>query len=401
MKILMIAPQAFFRPSGTPFSVYNRTTILSELGHKVDIVTYPFGEEITIKNCAIIRSKRFWSIRSIQPGPSLKKLLLDIPFFFAVRRLTRKKRYDIVFTHEEGALLGRWLRHKYHIPHIYDMHSFIPIMMEEWGVSKWRMFYHLGSMFQRFLLQGADIVIVNCQNLQEAVAPLLRQEANRQKPSVIVIENAAALRKEKKATKQEEKRLRQQLQLRDEPIILYTGSFVPLQNLDLLLDSVPYVLRECPNTKWVLVGGEQEEIRRLRKRAAQLGVEDKVILKERVPPQDISAYLQLATIVASPRVRGINVPFKLFSLMESGKPILASRSKLYNSFLDDTNALLENAEPKAFAQATIQLLNDKMLRERLARAALDKAKREYTVENYKRKMRAVCSMVEEIRRKRG
>lgn len=397
----MIAPQAFFRPSGTPFSVYNRTTILSELGHEVDIVTYPFGEDVTIKNCAIIRSKRFLGIRSIPPGPSLKKLLLDIPFFFAVRRQAKKQQYDALFTHEEGALLGRWLRRKYRIPHVYDMHSFIPIMIEEWGVSKWRIFYHLGNMFQRFLLRGADIIIVNCRNLQEAVAPLLWQEANRQKPSVVVIENAAALRKEKQATKQEEKRLRQQLCLRDEPVILYTGSFVQLQNLDLLLDSVPYVLQECPKATWVLVGGEPDEIRRLQKRAVLLGVQKNIILKERVPPRDIPAYLQLATIVASPRVRGINVPFKLFSLMESGKPILASRSKLYNSFLDDENAMLADAEPRAFARATIQLLNNKKLREQLARAALAKAKREYTVESYKRKMRAVCSMVEEMRRKRG
>ena len=38
MKSLMIAPQPFFQPRGTPFSVLGRLHALSELGHSVDLV---------------------------------------------------------------------------------------------------------------------------------------------------------------------------------------------------------------------------------------------------------------------------------------------------------------------------------------------------------------------------
>ncbi len=398
MRILMIAPQAFFRPSGTPFSIYNRTTILSELGHEVDIVCYPFGEDIAIKNCAIIRSPCFPFVRSIRPGPSLKKLLLDIPFFFTVRRVAKKKRYDAVISHEEGAVMGRWVRRRQGIPHVYDMHSFFPIMFEEWGVSRWKLFHHLGNVFQRFLLRGSDMVIVNCLNLKEAVTPMLR--AMKSDAPVIVIENTAAMRGQDQVKAQDRARLKRQLGLEDEAVILYTGSFVPLQNLDLLLESIPHVQKklrkEFPKTRWVLVGGEPDEIGHLKKKAEALGVLDALILRERVPPQDMSTYLSLATIVASPRVRGINVPFKLFSLMESGKPILASRSRLYRSFLDDRNAMLADAAPEDFAKATVRLLKDKALRQRLVKAALEKAKQEYGAESYKRKMRDACRMAAKI-----
>ena len=43
MRILMIIPQAFYSTRGTPMSAYHRTKDLLELGHEVEILTYPVG----------------------------------------------------------------------------------------------------------------------------------------------------------------------------------------------------------------------------------------------------------------------------------------------------------------------------------------------------------------------
>ena len=48
MRILMIAPEPFFEPRGTPFSEYHRIRALLELGHTVDLVTYPFGQALNL-----------------------------------------------------------------------------------------------------------------------------------------------------------------------------------------------------------------------------------------------------------------------------------------------------------------------------------------------------------------
>ncbi|MEJ2239041.1 MAG: hypothetical protein P8X82_12145, partial [Gemmatimonadales bacterium] len=58
MHILMVAPQPFFRPRGTPFSVLHRIRALSRLGHTVDLVTYPFGETPEIPGLTLRRSLR-------------------------------------------------------------------------------------------------------------------------------------------------------------------------------------------------------------------------------------------------------------------------------------------------------------------------------------------------------
>jgi hypothetical protein len=58
MRILMIAPEPFFEPRGTPFSEYHRIRALLDLGHTVDLVTYPFGKDVTLPGLRIFRAAR-------------------------------------------------------------------------------------------------------------------------------------------------------------------------------------------------------------------------------------------------------------------------------------------------------------------------------------------------------
>ena len=56
LRILMLAPEPFFEPRGTPFSEYHRIKALVEQGHHVDLVTYPIGADVDLPNLRIIRS---------------------------------------------------------------------------------------------------------------------------------------------------------------------------------------------------------------------------------------------------------------------------------------------------------------------------------------------------------
>ena len=58
MHILMIAPEPFFEPRGTPFSEYHRIRALLDLGHTVDLVTYPFGRDVVMPGLKIFRAAR-------------------------------------------------------------------------------------------------------------------------------------------------------------------------------------------------------------------------------------------------------------------------------------------------------------------------------------------------------
>ena len=70
MKILMLAPEPFFQPRGTPISVYFRLKALSDLGHAVTLVTYPLGENVPFPGLVIRRSPNLFRVRKIKIGPS-------------------------------------------------------------------------------------------------------------------------------------------------------------------------------------------------------------------------------------------------------------------------------------------------------------------------------------------
>ena len=78
LRILMLAPEPFFEPRGTPFSEYHRIKALVEDGHQVDLVTYGYGADVALPNLRIIRSRRLPFVRRVPIGPSVIKLLLDV-----------------------------------------------------------------------------------------------------------------------------------------------------------------------------------------------------------------------------------------------------------------------------------------------------------------------------------
>ena len=74
MKILMIAPEPFFRLRGTPFSIRQRLEALCEFGYRVDLLTYPFGGEVNLEGLRIFRSFRPFWIKNVKIGPSWGKI---------------------------------------------------------------------------------------------------------------------------------------------------------------------------------------------------------------------------------------------------------------------------------------------------------------------------------------
>src|SRR6202011_6236743 len=98
----MIAPEPFFEPRGTPFSEFHRIRALTELGHQVDLVTYPFGQDVSIHGLRVFRSPRPPFLTEVKIGPSLAKIPLDALLTLSVLRRALSVRYDAVHWHEEG-----------------------------------------------------------------------------------------------------------------------------------------------------------------------------------------------------------------------------------------------------------------------------------------------------------
>jgi hypothetical protein len=92
----MIAPEPFFEPRGTPFSEFHRIRALTDLGHTVDLVTYPFGADVAMPGLRVFRCLRPPFIRGIGIGPSFAKVPLDLALTLTAIRRAMSTRYDVV-----------------------------------------------------------------------------------------------------------------------------------------------------------------------------------------------------------------------------------------------------------------------------------------------------------------
>ena len=177
------------------------------------------------------------------------------------------------------------------------------------------------------------------------------------------------------------------------PIAMYVGNLQRYQGIDLLLDSFRHALREVPDAKLVVIGGDEESLRHYKARTADLG-ESVRFLGPR-PVERLGAYLRRATVLVSPRIQGENTPMKVYSYLDSGRPVLATRLPTHTQVLTDDIARLADPEPEAMGGALAELLRDAVLRERLARAARDFAQRELTREAFEAKLLRFYDSVEE------
>ena len=383
MKILMIAPEPFFEPRGTPFSEYHRIRAMLELGHTVDLVTYPFGKDVSMPGLRLFRCLRPPFVHDVRIGPSLAKIPLDAAIALTSIRRVLSERYDAVHSHEEGSFIGIVLAGLLGIPHLYDMHSSLPQQLGNFAFSKSRLLKGAFSWMERLVIRRSKVVIVICPQLEETVRGI-----DRDVPTVL-IENAPGsgdTPREGSGT-----RVRSAIGLAaDTPIVLYTGTFEAYQGLDLLFAAARLVAAARPDVRFVLAGGRPEQIEQAKEQARAEGVAASVVFAGQRPAEEIPEYLDAADVLVSPRSHGTNTPLKIYQYLRSGRPIVATRLLTHTQVLDDEVSFLTPATPEGFAAGILNAIADRARAHEVGVQAKRLAETKYSYEAYLNRTRQAC-----------
>lgn len=389
MKILLVAPQPFMEKRGTPLAVLQLLKALSELGHSVDLLTFHLGEDIALEG---VRHYRTWSvpfIKRVGKGQSLTKVVLDILIFLMAARLLVKERYDCVHAVEEGAILSALLKPVSGARLIYDMDSSIPEQLKDANSPLWSNRFVVGAAacLESWAINRADLVIAVCKSLEERVMKVAAG-----KP-VTLLEDIPNVGHFIPSMTAELTRLREELEVGAVRTVLYTGTFESYQGIDLLLRTVSLVVAEFPSVRFLLVGGEPDQVREKREEAEALGIADRVIILGKRPLEEMPIFMELADILVSPRNKGTNTPMKIYTYLQSGRPIVATRLLTHTQVLTDATAVLVKPNPPDLAAGILTLLRDDLLRTAIGEAGKRLVEERYSYSVFKSKVKEAYAFI--------
>ncbi|MFO7534891.1 MAG: glycosyltransferase [Kiritimatiellia bacterium] len=351
MKVLLLAPHPFYQERGTPIAVDLLLQTLSARGDTVDLLTWHLGENRTYPGVTLHRIPRIPGIRSARPGFSLAKLVCDAVMTVQALRLAFRTRYDLVHAVEESAFMAVLIKALRRTPYLFDMDSSMPLQIVEKSPGV-RFLLPLLTRLEAVAIRHALAVVAVCDSLAE-------------------VARAAGARRV--ALLRDTSLLPDGLDPASVPpafsmpgtVFLYIGNLERYQGIDLLLESFALARAKRNDLSLAVVGGTAPTIAAYTAKAAALGLADAVRFLGPVPISEMGALFASAHVLVSPRITGSNTPMKIYSYLDSGKPVLATDLPTHTQALNAGVALLAPPEPAPFAAALLRLADDPALRRTL------------------------------------
>lgn len=390
MRILVLAPHPFFQARGTPLAVRTVLEFLSARGHQLDLLTFHEGENVDIPNVRIHRIARPLWIRNIRPGFSMKKVVCDLFMFVKCLRMVRRNRYDLIHAVEESAFIAAAMQRFAGVPYVYDMDSSLAEQLVD---------AYPGLQFAFATLRKCEAVAVRHSLGVLTVCAALEDVAHGHAPDKPIgrVEDTTLLPPPEQPHSTNGHGAESLLPAGVDgtsPVAMYVGNLEHYQGIALLLEGFRHALLRVPTAHLVIVGGLRDDIAHYGRRAAQLGISSRVHFLGPRPISALEGLFRRADVLVSPRLKGLNTPMKIYSYLDSGTAVLATRLRTHTQVLDDRTAYLVEPEPEALGDGLAELLTDPVLRERLASQAKAYVQQEFTPEAAQRKLNSFYSMME-------
>ena len=372
MNILFLAPQPFFTHRGTPIAVRAALQALAAQGHTVDVLSYHEGEDVQIESVTHHRTAKPPFVKRIPIGPSWQKALCDLAMTVKVVSMVRRNHYDVIHAVEESAFIAWLIRPLLGVPYIFDMDSLMSLQIIEKNKLLTPIAWVFSWMEKRAVKRSQGDL---------AVCPALVDEALRHHPTGNV-----ALLPDIPFTGSDADGLPDPLTQAGGTRLMYVGNLETYQGIDLMLDAFAKVAGAHQDATLLIVGGSAEHIEQYKTKAGVLHDQGRVVFVGPVPIDSLGAVLTYADILLSPRTQGNNTPMKVYSYLQSGKPVVATRLATHTQVMNDDVALLVEPDPHAMAQGLIKLIESHELRTKIGEAGKDYVQREFSEQRFRQRL---------------
>jgi len=370
----MIAACPFPWPRGTPIRIQRLAEALVQQGHKVDVVTYHLGESSNRLPFHVYRIKKVFYYNRVSAGPSFTKLfVLDPMLTFCTLKVGKTNHYDIIHAHHiEGAMTAitaRILGLK--LPIVYDAHTLVGSELLDYDPQIGSTLKRLvGNFLDHKFARMADSVIAVTDNIKAAFLARGSQPANQ----IYVISNGIEddfIRRAKQARHDFDASITETNTTYvsvDAPLFLFSGNTAAYQGIELMLKAFALVLQRIPGARLRIL--TNEPFTEYQPLAESLGIVDSLSISN-VELDELPASLVQADVLLNPRTRCAGIPQKLLNYMAAGRPVVsfAGSAKIITDRVD--GLVVKNGDTRAFADAILELVENRELSRELSEAALE------------------------------
>ncbi|MDP2990404.1 MAG: glycosyltransferase family 4 protein [Kiritimatiellota bacterium] len=387
MKILLLAPHPFYQERGTPIAVDLLLSVLARRGDQVDVITFHEGADRVYPGVTLHRIPRLPGMRGIRPGFSFKKLVGDVFVLAKALCLAARGHYQVIHAVEESVFMAMLIRLCLRTPYVFDMDSSMPRQM----IEKFRVlaaFSPILKWFEGRAIRHALAVVPVC----DALANIARPYA----PRKLCLLRDVSLLATTPATGTVN--ITPVLAALPHPCFLYIGNLERYQGLDLLLDSFALLLKSGGQASLVIAGGKEADIRHYQEKAGIAGLGANVRFLGPWPIGRMAELFAMADVLVSPRIQGNNTPMKIYSYLQSGKPILATDLPTHTQVLNPDVAVLASPTPAHFAAGMRRLIEHPDQGQAMARRAKTMADKQYSQAVFERTVRELYEWIEHATR---
>ncbi len=238
--------------------------------------------------------------------------------------LARELQPDVIHAHSPvlDAVPAIHVGRKLGIPVVYEIRAFWEDAAVDHGSTReGSLRYKLTRALETWAVRNADAVTVICEGLRN---DLIARGIDPAK--ITVIPNAVDIDQFAVGGKPDPE-LKLKLGLGGSRVLGFIGSFYAYEGLDLLITSLPAILRQMPDVKVLLVGGGPQDAA-LKRQVMALDLKDRVVFAGRVPHAEVNRYYDLIDVLVYARhpmrLTDLVTPLKPLEAMAQGRLMVAS-----------------------------------------------------------------------------
>lgn len=355
---------------------------LIDAGHELDIITaLPWYTEHAVEKGwggRPIRRETMpgGTITRVHPFPTDKRNIPARALAFAgftalatVAAVLRRRRPDVVLAMSPPLTLGiaGWVSARLRrAPFVFNVQDIFPDVAVEVGAISGKRVVKLLHLLERFIYRRADAVTVLSDDLRENVSDKIgvsKRNGRRGRTKVRVIPNFVDTERIQPGPRINP--YRRDHDLGERTVVMYAGNLGFSQPLDLMIDAAE-ALHDRDDVAFVINGGGSERSR-LEGLAEHL---TNLHFVDFQPPERLPEVLAAGDVHVIALRRGLarsSVPSKLYSILASGRPVLASidgGTEVETVITQNSCGVsVEPEDSAAFVAAVIELVDDPDARE--------------------------------------